>query len=157
MIRFSPLFAFLALLTSPLGAAGADPEASLRAEDVWVRAMPPGQRMTAAYLRIVAGGEPVEIDGVSSPIGDASLHETQTVDGRSRMVEIEKLSLGPGETVELAPGGKHIMLMGLERTPEVGELVPICLISEGDSMCADAPVLRSPAGRSSADHGGNKP
>ena len=52
----------------------------------------------------------IEFTGFRSPaFRDVSLHETVVADGVSRMQEVESLALAPGETVELAPGGYHLM------------------------------------------------
>ena len=147
MNRFIAVAAALAvLLISPAAApVRAGDAQALRIEEAWVCAMPPGQRMTAAYMRIVAGEEPVRVRGVSSPIGDAALHETQMLDGRSRMRALDALELAAGASVTLAPGGKHVMLMGLTQTPREGESVRLCLDSDRGTICADASVRRMPA------------
>jgi copper(I)-binding protein len=44
-----------------------------------------------------------------------------------RMRALSKLELLPGKTVELKPGGYHIMLVGLKRPLKKGEIVPIRL------------------------------
>lgn len=115
-----------------------------RIEGAWVRAMPPGQRVTAAYMRIVAGQEAVLVRGVSSPIGDAELHETQTIDGRARMRALDALELAAGASVTLAPGGRHIMLMGLAQTPREGDSVRLCLDTDRGTICTEASVRRAP-------------
>lgn len=120
----------------------------------WVRAMPPGQRMTAVYLRVQNPGvSDVAILGVSSALGRASLHETRLENGRSSMQAVDSLSLGAGEAVVMEPGGLHIMLMGLETTPAEGDVVPICLQTTEGDVCADAQVRRAaPAPHNGHDH-----
>ncbi|WP_439107668.1 copper chaperone PCu(A)C [Congregibacter sp.] len=112
--------------------------------DAWIRAMPPGQKMTAAYLRVHnLGDSPLSILDVSSTVGMASLHETRLEGGRSTMQAVDSLSVEAGSSVTMAPGGLHIMLMGLKSTPAEGDIVPICVrTSEGD-VCTDAPVRRA--------------
>lgn len=151
-----------ALLAVALGAiarvpgVGADPAATpgVTLSHAWVRAMPPGQAMTAAYLQVMnSGAAPVTITGVSAGQGAASLHETRTVEGRSTMRAVATLTLAPGEQLQLQPGGLHVMLMGLERTPAPGEKVSICLITDAGESCIDAPVSRGPvAGAMDAGH-----
>ena len=122
--------------------------------DPWVRAMPPGRPMTAGYLRVEnTSSEPVRITGVASSVGNASLHETRTVEGKSSMRPVEELLIKPGDTLELAPGGLHIMLMGLKATPREGELVPLCLTTSAGETCTDATVRRSaPSAQRVTDH-----
>ena len=47
------------------------------------------------------------------------------------MVEREAgYAIPAGESWRLEPGGAHIMLFGLDRTPQVGEAVPLVLTFE---------------------------
>ena len=82
-------------------------------EDAWVRATPPGVKVTAGFGRLVNHMDAkLEIRAYTSPAyGDVSLHETVIEDGISRMREVPILSIPAGDEVELAPGGYHLMLM----------------------------------------------
>ena len=88
-------------------------EDDLMFQSAWVRAMPPGMKMTAAFGELRnTGMEGIELVAWASPqFGDVSLHRTELVDGVSRMRELPALVISAGETVELAPGGLHLMLM----------------------------------------------
>jgi copper(I)-binding protein len=133
----------LALAALPLRAEGL-----LRLEDAWVRALPPTQRMTAAYVRVRnAGDVPVRITGAEvTGAGRVELHESAAgADGMARMVPVPALPLAPGESAAFTPGGLHLMLMDLERMPAVGETLRLCLLGEGGSRsCTDATVKRGP-------------
>ena len=98
-----------------LAAVGCNPagSADLAFEDAWVRPLPPGMKMTAAFGKIRnPGSEAIELVSFSSPyFGDVSLHRTELVDGVSKMREVPMLAIPAGEAVELAPGGYHLMLM----------------------------------------------
>ncbi len=94
----------------------AEPESlgDLQIANAWVRAMPPGSMMTAAYANITnTTGEDVEIATFSSPqYRSVSLHQTVVDEnGVSKMEEIPQLVIAAGQTVVLEPGGKHLMLM----------------------------------------------
>jgi len=88
-------------------------EAGLSFDEAWIRPLPPGMKMTAGFgLLRNTGAETIELAAFASPeFGDVSLHRTELVDGISRMREVPSLNIAPGETVELAPGGYHLMLM----------------------------------------------
>ena len=88
-------------------------EQTLKFEDAWVRATPPGAMMTAGFGRLVNHTDlKLEITAFTSPnYGDVSLHQTVIENGVSRMKEVPGLSIPPGGEVELAPGGYHLMLM----------------------------------------------
>ncbi len=126
-----------------LGAASGDATTTLEVRGAWVRAMPPGRAMTAAYATIENKGTvDVTLTGVSASRGDASLHESMRVDGRMSMRPVEKLSIPAGGEIRLEPGGLHVMLMGLERVPAEGESVELCFDSDAQELCVDAPVMK---------------
>ena len=59
------------------------------------------------------------------------LHTTEMTDGVAKMRHVDGVDIPAGETVTLAPGGYHVMFMGLDGDPfEVGETVPATLIFE---------------------------
>lgn len=121
----------------------------LRIENAWIRAMPPSQRMTAGYLDIRnTGTVAVEITGAHSKIAQqAEIHTSAEIDGYVRMQHLERLTVNPGETVSLSPGGMHLMLMGLEKMPAQGASADICLVlSSGPDICASATVRKGSAG-----------
>lgn len=123
--------------------AAGDAVAPLRLSRAWVRAMPPGRDMTAAYLTVAnPTDDAITIRAVQASRGDASLHETRRVDGQMQMRALATLTLPAHGEVQLEPGGLHIMLMGLDRTPAAGEQLRLCLVSTAGTACADAAVLR---------------
>ncbi len=82
--------------------------------EVWARASK--VRNSAAYMTITnEGSKPVRLVAVSTPIaGRAQLHTTRIEDGVMKMRPVKAIEIGPGQTVELEPGGYHVMLLGLE-------------------------------------------
>jgi copper(I)-binding protein len=69
------------------------------------------------------------------------------------MVQLEQLELAPGQVLALAPGGTHLMLLGLDHMPAPGDVVPLCLqLAAGDQVCTAADVRKSAAAPSSHDH-----
>ncbi len=138
-----------------LGAATHAEPAAVTISDAWVRALPPTQRNTAAYLQVHnPGAAPVRITGGSTALAEAvEIHESVSEDGIMRMRQLQALSLAPGETRELAPGGVHLMLLGLERMPAPGDTLSLCLTVEGaDPVCSDAPVRRDMGDAGHAHH-----
>lgn len=138
-LQAAAVAAGLAAGTPPAGAA------ELVIDGAWVRAMPPGSPMTAAYLRCTnAGSAAVALRGATaSAAGQVTLHATRQKDGRATMMPADWPLLQPGEVLQLEPGGLHLMLEGLTRLPESGEAVELCLITGQGSHCVDAPVRRS--------------
>jgi copper(I)-binding protein len=107
-----PVRASLLVLAATL-AAPAHAEGHLVVENAWIRTAPPGASMLAGYARLTnRGDEALSVNGVASPrFGKASLHETRVENGVSSMRPLPSLVIAPGASVELAPGGKHLMLM----------------------------------------------
>jgi copper(I)-binding protein len=112
----------------PLGAQ----QASLVAQDAWVRATP-GAQMAAAYLTLRnVSSKTVTVTGVESPVaGHAMIHETTVQGGQSRMRPHEQLVVAPGMTVKLEPGGLHVMLHDLKQPLTVGQTVPLVITLAG--------------------------
>ena len=136
-------------------AAHADELAELRLSDAWVRALPPGQPNTAAYLVVTnAGDSPVTIVSASSPIaGTVEMHTTREVDGLQRMERLDQVQVAAGSKVAFAPGGNHLMLLGLSRMPAPGQEVQLCLqTAGGDELCTFAGVRKSAAGDQTHQH-----
>src|SRR5262249_45815004 len=67
--------------------------------------------------------------GGSTPVGQkVEMHETATKDGVATMRPVlGGLSIPPGRTVTLAPGGYHIMIIGLNAPLKEGDHVPMTL------------------------------
>jgi copper(I)-binding protein len=122
--------------------------AALSVQDAWVRATP-GTDVAAAYLTLHnSGAAPVVIVGVSSPWGgEAMIHETTLANGQYSMRAHPQLRIAPGETVQLAPGGLHIMLHGLGRPLLPGQDLPLLLrLEDGSTVAVTARVRALGAG-----------
>ncbi len=147
--------ALAAGLLSLAAVAAQDPK--LEFEDAWVRALPPFQPNTAAYLTLVNRGEvAVAIVGASSNVAEkVELHTTRKVDGLMRMEQLQGLAVAPGERVILAPGGTHLMLLGLAYMPAPGDDVQLCLqLATGGEVCTTAEVR---TGGDTLDHSHHHP
>jgi len=136
-------------------AAVAEQDTALKIENAWVRALPPFQPNTAAYFSLVNRGDAaVAIVGASSNAAEkVELHTTRKVDGLMRMEQLQALAVAPGERVELAPGGTHLMLFGLAYRPVPGDDIRLCLqLVSGDEVCTVAEVRMSADLHSTPDH-----
>jgi copper(I)-binding protein len=159
-LKISRLLAIsIGLLASGTGLSMAQAELAegspLAIEDAWVRAMPPGQHSTAAYMAVTNRGHTaLNITGAAAELAQsAEIHISREIDGFMTMAPVENLALAPGEIVQLSPGGMHLMLMGLASMPTEGSTVRLCLESStGQSACVDAPVQRGAAGGGAQGH-----
>jgi len=100
-------------------------------ERAWIRSLPPGIKMTAGFgVFTNKTDEAIELVSFASPtFQSVTLHVTEEVDGVSGMKEVESLALQPGETVEMMPGGYHLMLMGPRQSMSPGNQVLIQMTS----------------------------
>jgi periplasmic copper chaperone A len=93
----------------------------LRIEQPWSRATPGGAKVAGGYLRITNTGAEIDrlIGGSADIAGRFEMHEMKTENGVMTMRQLASgLEIKPGETVELKPGGYHLMFMDL-KTPVV--------------------------------------
>lgn len=100
--------------------------------DAWARPGAAGAE-TAAYLTITsAPGKADALISASSP--DASvveLHEVSTdAAGMTGMQPIDHLDIHVDETVQLKPGGYHLMIMGLSKELIAGDTIELELVFE---------------------------
>ncbi|MEO6408054.1 MAG: copper chaperone PCu(A)C [Burkholderiaceae bacterium] len=110
---------------------GAAAHAQTGVDAPWVRATVAQQTSTGAFMRIrsVEGARLVE---VRSPAAKSVEMHTMAMQGDvMRMRQIDGLVLPAGGAVDLAPGGHHLMLVGLVRPLKEGDTVPFTLVVEG--------------------------
>lgn len=99
-----------------------------RVEGGWVRGSVPGQSGTGAFMRFTAV-EAVQLVGASSPVaGLAEVHEMKMEGDVMRMRALPKLDIPAGQTVELKPGGYHLMLTDLKQPLQKDTVVPLTLV-----------------------------
>lgn len=121
----------------------------------WVRAMPGAQSMTAAYLTLENDGDgTITVIGASSNVSPrVEIHTTVSREGMQRMQRVETLEVAPGERVEMAPGGYHLMLRDMPRMPAAGDPVELCLeLDQTAPVCTTAVVSRDDPGMATRHH-----
>ncbi|MDP2355105.1 MAG: copper chaperone PCu(A)C [Beijerinckiaceae bacterium] len=92
----------------------------------WTRVTPKGARVAAGYVRITnTGAEPDRLVGGAFDLSArVEVHEMSVDGGVMRMRELSKgLEIAPGASVELKPGGYHLMFMDMKGALEVGKPV----------------------------------
>jgi copper(I)-binding protein len=122
LLRFVPAFALA--LAAVAAQAGDAPVVT----GAWSRATPPGVSVGAAYLVITGGDKDDRLTGASSGRAEmVELHEVVEEDGIARMRSTEAVEVPAGKRVELAPKGKHLMLMGLDAPLVAGQTYVLVL------------------------------
>jgi copper(I)-binding protein len=91
---------------------------------------------------------------ITSPVaGVAEIHEMSMVGDMMRMRPVAALDLPAGQTVELKPGGFHLMLLDLKQTIKEGDVVPVTMVFEGKDGKRTSVDLKLPVRPVTAVHG----
>ncbi len=86
---------------------------------------------SAAYLAIASAGGPDRLVSATSSAAKAvELHTTIKKDDVMQMQKIEAIEIPAGGTAELAPGGAHVMLLGVTERLTEGAMIPLTLTFE---------------------------
>ncbi len=90
----------------------------------WTRATPAGAKVAGGFLKITNSGTVADrlTGGTLVTAGKVEIHEMSMSDGVMKMGELAQgLEIKPGETVELKPGGYHIMFIDLKAPVKAGD------------------------------------
>lgn len=102
-------------------------QAGVTAKDAWVRGTVAAQTSTGAFVTLTSTAD-ARLVKASSPLAKiVEIHESTTHGGVNRMQAVESVALPAGKTVQLKPGGLHVMLMGLSKPLKAGDSVPLTL------------------------------
>lgn len=129
-----PGFRNVLAVTLMVATGFAHAEGKLSVYDAWVRAAPPDSRVMAGYATLKNTGDaPIKILTVQSDaFRGSSIHETVVERGISRMRELPRLDLDPGATIEMKPGGRHLMLSEPRHPIVVGDKIDmVFLLADG--------------------------
>ena len=102
---------------------------TIHVHNQWIRAVPPVSHTSAAYMTLMNNGSiDDQLIGVATSISKvAEIHNVKKENGLMSMYPVEFVELPSRETVEIKPGGFHVMLIGLKKTLKVGEEVELML------------------------------
>jgi len=100
--------------------------------NAWSRTTPPGVTVGVAYFTLKNDtGKPDRLLKISSPVASKlQVHRTEILDGIARMREVAVLHVDAGQTLEFAPNGMHVMLMGLKNPLVEGQTFDIEMLFE---------------------------
>ncbi len=121
-MKFQQLIALMAFASS-----GAFAQNVTLAEG-WVRATVQGQKATGAFMKLTAKDATKLVAGTSPAAGLVEIHEMKMDKDVMKMAALTSgLDLPAGKTVELRPGGYHVMLMDLKSALTADSTVPVTL------------------------------
>ena len=112
------------VLTAAVASAQTGP---LAVDNAWARATPGKSDIGAAYVTIHSPTAD-RLVAASTPVAKkAELHTMEMSGMVMKMRPISGIDIPAGQSVSLAPGGLHIMLMGLKQPLKAGQSFPLTL------------------------------
>lgn len=137
------------LMALAAGTVTAQSPAAIEVEGGWVRATIGGSKVTAAYFTLINRDETADrllrVEVAPEAAARTMLHRTVIQDGIAKMEHARDVMLPPGASVAFAPGGLHVMLMGLARPLEEGDEFELTLVFERAApRTVMLPVRRTP-------------
>ena len=129
MVFFRPSLRALACAALVLTAASA--HAQVTVKDPWVRGTVAGQKATGAFLQLTTTEAVRLVEARSGAAKIVEIHEMRMEGDRMMMQAVPGLDLVPGKTLELKPGGYHVMLIDVVKPLNAGDKVPLTLVLEG--------------------------
>ncbi|MBP2230590.1 copper chaperone PCu(A)C [Azospirillum agricola] len=129
----------------------------------WARATAPSAPNGAAYFVLNSvGPDGDRLLSASTPVAEkAELHTHLMDNGVMKMRPVNAIEVTPGSPAALAPGGLHVMLLGLKQPLVKGRSFPLTLVFE-KAGAATVQVDVQGAGEAAPAHrapdaGGHKP
>lgn len=119
---------------------------SIVINNAWVREVPPGTSVSAAYMIIENKGDLDKLVGISSEAADkVELHTSNVDENAIATMEMIKVLEIPSDTkAELEPGGMHLMLIGLKESLVGKQSVKLELeFSNAGVIAVEVPVKKS--------------
>ena len=99
----------------------------LKIETPYTRSTVPGQKAAGGFMKISNAGSTDQLISASSPAGIMDLH-TMVMDGNvMKMREVKTIEVPANGSVELKPGGLHLMFFDIKSPFNAGETVTVKL------------------------------
>jgi copper(I)-binding protein len=127
---------------------------AINVTDAWATVTPGGVNVSAGYLAIAnSGAEADRLTGASTPRAASVEMHTMTMNaGVMEMRQVDGLDVPAGGAASLAPGGNHLMFIGVTQPFTEGEQIPVTLTFEhGGTVELSLPV-RPASGAGPAGH-----
>jgi copper(I)-binding protein len=119
--------ALAAVLLLAAAAPAAAREAGIQALHAWSRPATAGAN-GVGYLTLANHGKADALTGVETGMArKVELHVTSMAGGMVKMSTEDRVPVPAGGQVSFAPGGRHLMLVGLKRALHPGDRIPAVL------------------------------
>jgi len=154
-------FAFFVTVPLPASLLAAPAVAAPQVTDAWVRLPAVAGRPAGGYFTAHGGSAADTLLSVTSPGAERIETHTMVQDGATMKMRAEpRVALPAGGTLQFAPGGRHLMLFGLEAGLKPGDRLPLTfrfesgatVTVEAEARAAGAPAGNAPAPASQHQH-----
>lgn len=113
-------------------------------KDPWVRGTVAGQKATGMFAQITSKSGGKLVSAASPVAGVVEIHEMAMDGNVMKMRAVPAVDLPAGKSVDLKPGGYHVMLMDLKKDLKPGETVPMTLVVEGADKKRETIEVKAP-------------
>lgn len=102
---------------------------AIKIESAYTRATAPGQQVAGGFMKIDNKGNVADqLLSASSPAaGEVQIHEMAMDGNVMKMRQVKDIAVPAGGSVELKPGGYHLMFMNLKGPFAAGQTIPVKL------------------------------
>lgn len=138
-------FTSFAALAAPLALAACGDPAPTYIDQAYVRLSPNKDTPSAGYFVAHGGDSATQLRGVLTDYAlKVEMHESMSQGGMMTMKPLDSVDIPAKSKVAFAPGGKHLMLWGVNDTAiSRGKMTLTFLLANGDRLLVDA-VIQKP-------------
>ena len=140
---------FFILIALFLVSFGHTSYAELAIDDAWIRSGPPNSKTFAGYLKFTnTSSTEISIKELkSNAFEKIEMHSSFTEDGISSMKKLNALEIPANSSLNLKPGGYHLMLNSPNKMIKESDLIELMIYFEVEGsikiLRSDAMVLRN--------------
>ncbi len=133
IVKLSPPI-MLGLILSFSSAQMSAAEFKMNVSLAWVKEAPPSAEVLAGYMDLQNKSSQAQtlLGARSADFKSVMLHQTVSKGGMTHMNHSPRIEIKPGSTLQLTPGGYHLMLMNPKKALRQGDQVEVLLEFQGD-------------------------
>lgn len=108
-------------------------DSKINVSHAWVQEAPPSAEVLAGYMSLQNQSSQAQtlLGARSADFKSVMLHQTVSKGGMAHMNHTPQIEIKPGSTLQLTPGGYHLMLMNPKKRLKQGDQVEVLLEFEG--------------------------
>ena len=145
---------FLMILLGILLLSGCDTSTGITVNDAWARPAAQSGNGAVYFLLQNNSASADELIAATSDVAEATeIHESKMTGDVMQMQQVMSLPIDGKASIEFAPGGYHVMLIGLKRDLKVGDEFEITLkFAAREDLILSVPVQEAGDSDSMSDH-----